>query len=145
MILRVIPRLMDGQRPSRRQPPTDEPILPRRRPEHGLIDWGKNSLEVYNFIRALARPYPGAVGWLDGKRYMIWQAALMPGDPYSGAQAGRVLGASISPDSAAACGQVVACAKGAVIILEVQCEDSTILKGINLSEQVWEGKVWSHE
>jgi methionyl-tRNA formyltransferase len=124
---------------------SDEPVLPRRRPEHGSIDWRASSLEVYNFIRALARPYPGAYSWLDGRRYMIWEAALLPGDPYHGAPAGRVLGAAINPCPGAACGQTVACGKGAVIVLEAQCEDGTTLKGMKLSQQIWEGKVWSHE
>jgi methionyl-tRNA formyltransferase len=145
MIVRVVPLLLNGQRPSRPQPNTNEPILPRRRPEHGLIDWEKSGLAVYNFIRALTRPYPGAFSWLDGRRFLIWEAALLPGNHYSGISAGRVIGAVISPDSGAACGQAVACAQGAVILLEVQCEDGTILKGINLSKQTWEGKVWSNE
>jgi methionyl-tRNA formyltransferase len=145
MILRLIPRLMDGERPSRRQGPTDEPVLPRRRPEHGLIDWRAGGLQVYNFIRALTRPYPGAFSWLDGRRYMIWEAALLPGDAYPGLPAGRVLGPAISPEPGAACGQTVACGKGAVIVLEVQCDDGAILKGVKLSQQTWEGKTWSNE
>jgi len=32
----------------------------RRRPEDGLIDWSKSNLEIYNLIRALVEPWPGA-------------------------------------------------------------------------------------
>ena len=41
MILRVLPQLMIGKRPGRPQPHTDEPELPGRRPEDGLLDWSK--------------------------------------------------------------------------------------------------------
>jgi methionyl-tRNA formyltransferase len=32
----------------------------RRRPEDGFIDWRKSDLEIYNLIRALVHPWPGA-------------------------------------------------------------------------------------
>ena len=32
----------------------------RRRPEDGLINWSKSNLEIYNLIRALVEPWPGA-------------------------------------------------------------------------------------
>ena len=32
----------------------------RRRPEDGLIDWNKSDREIYNLIRALVHPWPGA-------------------------------------------------------------------------------------
>ena len=32
----------------------------RRRPENGLIDWRKSDREIYNLIRALVHPWPGA-------------------------------------------------------------------------------------
>src|SRR2546426_8482331 len=38
-----------------------EPVLPRRRPADGRIDWRQPSRAIYDFIRALTRPYPGAL------------------------------------------------------------------------------------
>jgi len=145
MILRLVSRLKEGQRPGRPQPPSHDPILPRRRPEHGQIDWKKPNREVYNFIRALTRPYPGAFSWLDGRRYFLWDAALLPGEPYGSAMPGQVVGAVLSPHPGGACGQVVACGHGAVIVLEVESAEGLVLKGPKLSEQAWEGKVWSNE
>ena len=52
-------------------------ILPRRRPEHGLIDWKSNSIDLYNFIRALTRPYPGAFSFIDNKKYYIIESCLL--------------------------------------------------------------------
>jgi methionyl-tRNA formyltransferase len=140
-----LPKLSAGQRPGRPQPQTDELLLPRRRPQDGLIDWSRNSREVYNFIRALTRPYPGAFGWLEGKRYLVWDAALLPGHPYPGANPGRVAGAMINPHPARACGQVVVCGEGAIVLLEIESDEGVVLKGQDLSELAWEGKTWTYE
>lgn len=145
MILRLIPRLMAGQRPARPQPHSTEPLLPRRRPKDGLIDWSKDSLDVYNFIRALARPYPGAFSWLQGRQYRIWDAALLPGNPYADAMAGQVLGPIVSPYPCQACGQVVACGNGAVVILELESTDGTVFKGKELIELTSKGKYFTNE
>jgi methionyl-tRNA formyltransferase len=45
-----------------------------RRPEDGLISWNKDAISIYNLIRAVTHPYPGAFTYLDGKRLFIWQA-----------------------------------------------------------------------
>lgn len=145
MILRLLPKLMAGQRIARPQPHPDEPLLPRRRPNDGLIDWTRSSREVYDFIRALTRPYPGAFSWLDGAKYWIWDAAVLPGDPYPTASPGQTLGAMIHPLPAHACGQVVACGAGAILILEAESSDGSLLKGRRLCEVDWKEKTWSHE
>jgi methionyl-tRNA formyltransferase len=144
MILRLLPELSAGRRPGRPQPHTDEPLLARRRPQDGLIDWSRTGVQVYDFVRALARPYPGAFSWLAGTRYSIWDVALLPGAAYAGAAPGRVLGAVISPCPSRACGQVVACGQGAVVLLELEGPDGTVLKGPELSDLPWTGKTWSH-
>lgn len=143
MLLRLLPRLLAGERPGRPQPPTTEPILPRRRPADGRIEWRRPADQVYAFVRALTRPYPGAFGRLDGTRWTVWQAALLPaGDP--AAPPGAVLGPVTSPVDAA-CGQAVACGDGAVLALDVEAEDGTRLSGRALAEAPWRGKVWSDD
>ncbi len=144
MILRLIPKLLAGERPGRTQPRTDEAILPRRRPKDGLVDWNRSSLDVYNFIRALTRPYPGALSFLEGTQYLIWDALLLPGDPYRHAKPGEVVGAAYHPHPSHSCGQVVACGEGAVLLMELESVDGTILKGRELSEQTMKGKTWSN-
>lgn len=142
MILRALPHLLAGEQPGRAQPHTDAPTLPGRRPQDGLVEWSLSNAEVYDFARALTRPYPGAFGWLDGKRWIIWQSALLPGACALKAAPGAVIGSVFSPVEEA-CGQAVACGKGAVVLLEIEDEDGEILKGRRLSDQVWEGKVWA--
>lgn len=108
MIMGVLPRLLSGEHVGRPQQRTDEPLLPGRRPADGLIDWTRTGREVYDFVRALARPYPGAFGWLDGKRWTVRECALLPGAQFAGARGGQVVGPMVSP-ATSGCGQVVAC------------------------------------
>ena len=48
--------------------------LPQRLPEDGKIDWNRTTYEIYNFIRALTKPYPGAYTEHLGNRIFIWKA-----------------------------------------------------------------------
>ena len=45
-----------------------------RKPEDGLIHWDKDATSIYNLIRAVTHPYPGAFTFLDGKKLYIWKA-----------------------------------------------------------------------
>lgn len=140
MLLEVLPRLMAGERPGRPQERGDEPVLRRRRPADGQVAWDSPATMVYDFVRALTRPYPGAFSWLDGKQWWIWEAAVLP-DQSAGGAPGEVLG-PVKSTAQSACGQLVACGTGAVVLLEVEDELGTKLRGQALSEQPWTGKRW---
>ncbi|MFO1002637.1 MAG: methionyl-tRNA formyltransferase [Planctomycetaceae bacterium] len=144
MMQRVLPKLLAGERPGRPQPHSDESLLPRRRPSDGLLDWHQSAVNVYNFIRALTRPYPGAFSFLDGRRWTIQSAALLPTVSQEHLVPGMVIGSAMSP-VAEACGQLVACGSGYLIVLEIEADDGTVLKGSDLSDCDWTGKVWAHE
>jgi methionyl-tRNA formyltransferase len=150
MLLDLWPRLDNGERPGRRQPETGEPVLPRRRPADGRINWQPPAKAVYDFIRALTRPYPGAFSRLEGKRWRIWSAALpvLEGERRGlrvEANAGEVIGPVVSPIDDA-CGQLVACGDGgAVVLLELEDDEGAVLRGRALSEQHWTGRRWTDE
>ena len=79
MLARLINSLNKGEKPAFQiENKTDEPILPRRRPKDGLIDWNQSTRQLYDFIRALTKPYPGAFSYLNGKKYLIWEASCLP-------------------------------------------------------------------
>lgn len=48
--------------------------LPQRKREDGQVDWHRNAMDVYNMVRALTRPYPGAFTVYNGEEYTIWNA-----------------------------------------------------------------------
>ena len=99
--------------------------------------------DVYNFVRALARPYPGAFSTLDGTVWKVWNCALLPAAVTTSGEPGTLLGPVYS-SVADACGQLVRCGEGAVVLLEVEGPDGEILRGADLTEQNWAGKVWSN-
>ena len=51
-----------------------------RRPADGRIDWHRSALEIYNLIRGVTHPYPGAFTHLDGKKIVIWSAVPAEGE-----------------------------------------------------------------
>ncbi len=55
-----LPALMGGKVKGSKQDHTLAKYYPKRKPEDGRIDWSKNAEDIYNLIRALASPYPGA-------------------------------------------------------------------------------------
>jgi|MucameStandDraft_1065616.scaffolds.fasta_scaffold08536_6 methionyl-tRNA formyltransferase len=50
----------------------------KRTPEDGIIDWSKNADDIYNFIRAQSKPYPGAFTYYKGERVVIWKSKIFP-------------------------------------------------------------------
>jgi methionyl-tRNA formyltransferase len=143
MLVRLLPRLLSGERPGRSQA-LDPAVLPRRRPADGQVNWSVSSRVLYDFVRALARPYPGAFSTLDGVTFRIWKAALPPAADESRPQPGMVLGPVLSPIPEA-CGQAVSTGRGTLILLELEAADGTVLKGHELSNLRWIGKRWSDD
>lgn len=62
-----------------------------RIPDDGLIDWSLSSREIYNLIRALTKPYPGAFTYYDGRKLIVWESEF-PKNPrtYEASIPGRV-------------------------------------------------------
>ena len=139
MILRLVDRLSKGlPTVMEKENITTEPLLPRRRPRDGLLNWSQNSRAIYNFIRALTRPYPGAFTYLNGKRYMLWNVSLLPGEAIND-KAGKIIGNVYSPIEEA-CGIQIACGSGSIILHEVEDENGNIYKGKALANLRMEGE-----
>jgi methionyl-tRNA formyltransferase len=49
-----------------------------RKPEDGRIDWSHAARDVYNLIRAVAPPYPGAFTEVRGRKLVVGAARLAP-------------------------------------------------------------------
>ena len=55
------------------------------------IDWGKSAKEIYNFIRAVGSPYPGAFCFYEQEKIKIVRAEVMPKDMiFSVRDAGKI-------------------------------------------------------
>jgi len=55
-----------------------------RRPEDGRIDWSWPAHRVDCLVRAVAPPWPGAFGEIDGRTVMIYEGE--PGEPIAGSE-----------------------------------------------------------
>jgi methionyl-tRNA formyltransferase len=49
-----------------------------RTPEDGRIDWGQPARQIYNLIRAVTHPFPGAFTTWQGKKIFLWSAKVDP-------------------------------------------------------------------
>lgn len=50
-----------------------------RKPEDGRIDWTKSAIQIYNLVRGVTHPYPGAFTEINGERITIWSAYPVEG------------------------------------------------------------------
>lgn len=74
--------------------PSEGRYLPQRIKADGQIDWYRSAEQIYNMIRALTRPYPGAFTVYQEKEYVIWGASPVEAgvmDLYSSYAPGTVL------------------------------------------------------
>lgn len=72
----VLPDLLEGhvsRRPNRLQ---EGSYFGGRAPEDGRIDWQDDAQNIYNLVRAVAPPYPGAFTEINGKKLIVTKAML---------------------------------------------------------------------
>jgi methionyl-tRNA formyltransferase len=56
-----------------------------RRPADGRIDWAWPAKRIYDLVRAVTHPYPGAFTSYGGRRVLLWWAMPIAGSGRSGA------------------------------------------------------------
>jgi methionyl-tRNA formyltransferase len=78
ILARSLPGLINGTAPRIPQRLEDGKYYGRRRPEDGRIDWTRSAREIHNLVRAVAPPFPGAFGQVDGDRWMIHKTRVEP-------------------------------------------------------------------
>ena len=77
----LLPRIARGEIPRRPNDIASGSYFGGRRPEDGRIDWSRPAFEIYNLVRAVTRPYPGAFSDLDGDRIAVWWGVPLRGEP----------------------------------------------------------------
>ena len=71
----VLPVIKKGIAPRMAQDLKHGSYYGGRRPEDGKIDWSWPVLQIYNLVRAVTDPYPGAFAYLlEGEKLFIWWA-----------------------------------------------------------------------
>lgn len=93
VLKRSLPALLAGEAPRRPQDPRRASYFGRRRPEDGRIDWQRGAGEIFDLVRAVTHPFPGAYTEHRGEAFRIWWARPLSG--MSAARPGEVV--SIQP------------------------------------------------
>jgi methionyl-tRNA formyltransferase len=70
----ILPRIALGDIPRRPNEIGKGSYFGGRKPEDGRIDWTRPAVEIYNLVRAVTRPYPGAFSFLGGEKLLVWGA-----------------------------------------------------------------------
>ena len=73
---RSLEKLLDGNPQTTPQDESKATYFGKRTPEDGRIDFNKSAKEVYNLIRALSKPFPGAFAKIKGTDTTIWRAKI---------------------------------------------------------------------
>ena len=64
--------LLSGNPPRTPQDQSRASYFGGRKPEDGRIDWKASAEEIYNLLRAVTRPWPGAFTFREGKKVFLW-------------------------------------------------------------------------
>jgi methionyl-tRNA formyltransferase len=74
LLARQIDALLAGTAHETPQDEAQATYFGGRKPEDGRIDWTRTTAEIFNLIRAVTDPYPGAFSDVGPARLMVWWA-----------------------------------------------------------------------
>jgi methionyl-tRNA formyltransferase len=112
VLARQIDALLAGTARETPQDDAQATYFTGRKPEDGRINWAQGSRQIFNLIRAVTDPYPGAFTDVDGTRLMVWWAETdSPASKGKRGAPGEVL--SVAP-------LVVATGDGAVELTKIE-------------------------
>jgi methionyl-tRNA formyltransferase len=80
LLRETYPLLVAGTAPRLVQDRARASYFGGRTPADGLIDWAQSARRIYNLVRAVTHPYPGAFTHWHGRPLLIWQARVEGGE-----------------------------------------------------------------
>lgn len=117
---------------------------PKRTKEDGGIDWNQNAKEIYNLVRALTKPYPGAFTLLNGSKVYVWKCVpiVLEGKIGEKYQNGEII-AKLGKNEL-----IVKCRESFLYITDAEAEnpyeEGNIFESISASMQ-WKAIIERHE
>lgn len=72
---KLLPLIKTGKAPRTPMDISQGSYFGGRKPEDGKIDWTDSAWNIYNLVRAVTRPFPGAFCEFAGEKMLIWWAA----------------------------------------------------------------------
>jgi methionyl-tRNA formyltransferase len=121
------PLLCAGSAPRRPQDDAQASYFGGRRPEDGRVDWSRAGRAIFNLVRAVTHPYPGAFTYWQARKLYVWEAALSQGPRRTGSPAGTVIASA--PDLQVQTGTEP------LRLLTVQLEGEAVLSGAQWAAQ----------
>ncbi|MGY2161936.1 bifunctional UDP-4-amino-4-deoxy-L-arabinose formyltransferase/UDP-glucuronic acid oxidase ArnA [Pseudomonas tolaasii] len=89
----ALPQLAQGKLAEHAQDESQATYFGRRTAAEGKLDWNKPAEELFNLVRAVTQPYPGAFCAVGEHKLIVWQAEVVKGN--EGLAPGRVI--SVNP------------------------------------------------
>jgi len=115
LINEMHPRIVAGNPPRRKMDISKGSYFGRRKPEDGRIDWQWPARRIFNLVRAVTHPYPGAFCFAGGRKLLVWEASIGTEVARRGAP-GELVGESADGSIEIAAGE------GSVIVRRAQFE-----------------------
>jgi UDP-4-amino-4-deoxy-L-arabinose formyltransferase/UDP-glucuronic acid dehydrogenase (UDP-4-keto-hexauronic acid decarboxylating) len=125
LLKECLPAIAAGKANDIPQDESQATYVGRRTPEDGRIEWQKPARALYNLVRAVTEPWPGAFSFVGTTKFIIWQAKVRT--DFAAAKPGTVL--STSP-------LVVACGNDALEIVTGQGDNGIYLQGAQLAQSL---------
>lgn len=79
VLSRAWPLLRDGRAPRIPMDLTAGSYYGGRKPADGRINWTRSAVQIYNLVRGVTHPYPGAFAFLNGRKVNVWSARPLEG------------------------------------------------------------------
>lgn len=121
----ILPAIRKGTFSETVQDESQASCFGRRTPEDGRLIWERPARQLYNLVRAISDPWPGAFAFAGTQKFMIWKSRVREDMPQ--ARAGTVL--AVAP-------LVVACGEHALEITTGQTENGVYVQGTQLAQSL---------
>ncbi|ACS87769.1 bifunctional UDP-4-amino-4-deoxy-L-arabinose formyltransferase/UDP-glucuronic acid oxidase ArnA [Musicola paradisiaca] len=125
LLAQALPAIAAGRVEEHAQDESLATYVGRRTPEDGRLEWQKPARTLYNLVRAVTEPWPGAFSFVGTTKFIVWQAKVRT--DFAAAKPGTVL--STSP-------LVVACGSDALEIVTGQGDSGIYLQGSQLAQSL---------
>lgn len=122
----ALPSLAEGKLPETAQDESQATYFGRRTAADGKLEWKQPAEELFNLVRAVTQPYPGAFCAVGEHKLIVWQSEVVKGN--EGLAPGRVI--SVNPLR-------IACGEDSLVIQFGQRNDNGLyLAGPSLANEL---------
>ncbi|WP_207864112.1 bifunctional UDP-4-amino-4-deoxy-L-arabinose formyltransferase/UDP-glucuronic acid oxidase ArnA [Pseudomonas sp. 58(2021)] len=122
----TLPNMLQGKITETPQDESKATVFGRRTPADGKLVWARPAEQLFNLVRAVTRPYPGAFCAVGEHKLIVWSAEVVKGN--EGQAPGRVI--SVDPLR-------IACGEDSLVINAGQRNDNGLyLSGPQLANEL---------